>query len=664
MASAPGKHLARTARARSERPDACPGQRAQLPPRRTTGLQVEVGLRQATAYSDSHAFPVSRVTFEVEGVDVRRSRSVTRAIVGSLAGFAGFALLACGVAAASITLFEPTLFRVGSVNGQTGVGGAAWKSSPVGAINCVNTNPPPATIPGQYDQEVVRNGLEESVGFGVQSLRMSNACASGEFFYQTYSPREPLQVGEARLNKVFLAEFAFMSATPAHQPGLFLSVSPDSGEGSRMSWVGLQDTPDGIQVSVTDTPDVDGEFVAHPGPLLAHSRPHTIRFWIKVNPGIDNDLVRISVDGVDLGQCFTTWENYYRTAPEQAPPPNVNTPADINSLQFRSSVPGPAGLAASGGYLFDNVSITPSNGPGPPGCRDGGEVPPPDIDIDKETQTQFALPGQLITYRLSVRNRGDAPVRSLRACDRVPRALRFVAVQCASASRRGPAALPHDPSAAARSAQDVPGHLPAARERHGELGRQRGERGHPNRVRAVTVPGRHRSPPRAAATPGRQGRRDDRRPPIRSLRGGSEPSRPPSLPTMRPRRRAAVRSPADCASRQRPGSAACRPPTAPRAPRVTRRPRRPRRPGRRAPGTRFGHCTPRVARARSSWASGRGLLTPAGFRSQRTSGRTVKLDLRGKAEGNYNVRLISRYRTRSGRVQRITTWGHFSVACA
>ena len=173
---------------------------------------------------------------------------------------------------------------------------------------------------------------------------MSNACASGEFFYQTYSPQELQQVGEARPNKVFLAEFSVMSKTRAYQPGLFLSVSPDSGEGSRMSWVGLQDTPAGIQVSVNDTPDVDGEFVAHPGPLLDHTSPHEIRFWIKVNQGIDNDLVRISVDGVDLGQCFTTWENYYRTAPEQAPPPNRNTPATINSLQFRSSVPGPPAL--------------------------------------------------------------------------------------------------------------------------------------------------------------------------------------------------------------------------------------------------------------------------------------------------------------------------------
>ena len=126
---------------------------------------------------------------------------------------------------------------------------------------------------------------------------MSNACASGEFFYQTYSPQELQQVGEARPNKVFIAEFAFMPTTPAYQPGLFLSVSPDSGEGSRMSWVGLQDTAAGIQVSVNDTPDVDGEFVAHPGPLLGRSSPHRIRFWIKVNPGIDNDLVRISVDG-------------------------------------------------------------------------------------------------------------------------------------------------------------------------------------------------------------------------------------------------------------------------------------------------------------------------------------------------------------------------------
>ena len=180
-----------------------------------------------------------------------------------------------------------------------------------------------------------------------------------------------------------------MSKTPAYQPGLFLSVSPDSGEGSRMSWVGLEDTPDGIRVSAADTPEVDGEFVNYDLALLRPYGSTHDQVLDQGHPGPDNDLVRIAIDGRDVGQCFTTWENYYRTAPEQAPPPNVNTPADINSLQFRSSVQGPPGLATSGGYLFDNVSITPSNGPGPPGCSGGGEVPPP-IDIDKTTRTQFA----------------------------------------------------------------------------------------------------------------------------------------------------------------------------------------------------------------------------------------------------------------------------------
>ena len=40
--------------------------------------------------------------------------------------------------------------------------------------------------------------------------------------------------------------------------------------------------------------------------------------------------------------------------------------------------------------------------------------------------TRVAEPGDLITYRITVRNRGDAPAHALRACDRPPRALGFV----------------------------------------------------------------------------------------------------------------------------------------------------------------------------------------------------------------------------------------------
>jgi uncharacterized repeat protein (TIGR01451 family) len=345
---------------------------------------------------------------------VRHTRSVTRAIVGLLAAFVSFALLACGVAAAAVTNFET--FTLGTVNGQGGsVGVLPWKSAPLGAIpGCV-----PNPTNGEYDQRVVSNPLispPPPAAFGAQSLRMSNACASSEFFNQTYSSRVPFPAGEERDNKVFTAEFSFISKTPgSQQAGLFLSVSPDSYEGSRMSWVGLEDTPAGIQVTASDAPEVDGKFVDYDlGPPLDRKVPHTIRFWIKVNPGPDNDLARIYIDGRDVGQCFTTWENYYRTAPEQSPPPNRNTPADINSLQFRSGVPGgPLG----GGYLFDNVSVTTSNGPGPPGC---------DLVIDKEADAGTVIAGGNAGYTITVRNRGRLSASNVRVCDRVPRGMTFV----------------------------------------------------------------------------------------------------------------------------------------------------------------------------------------------------------------------------------------------
>jgi hypothetical protein len=58
------------------------------------------------------------------------------------------------------------------------------------------------------------------------------------------------------------------------------------------------------------------------------------------------------------------------------------------------------------------------------------------------------------------------------------------------------------------------------------------------------------------------------------------------------------------------------------------------------------------------------LQTPNGFRPLPVRGRTVTLNLTGRGEGNYNVRLISRYRTRSGKVRRVVTRRNLSVACS
>ena len=180
-----------------------------------------------------------------------------------------------------------------------------------------------------------------------------------------------------------------------------------------MSYVGLRDTSAGIVATVYDTPDVDGKFVAYSAGVLDRDVPHTIKFWIKLNPGPDDDLVRIYIDGRDLGQCYTTWENFYRKVPEPVP--------TINSLEFRSSG-GEVPSLVGGGYLFDNVTIKTSNGGGPPGC---------DTPVEKDAESTTVTAGDRVGYEISVRNRGRLAARNLRVCDHVPRQMTFV-----SADRR------------------------------------------------------------------------------------------------------------------------------------------------------------------------------------------------------------------------------------
>jgi uncharacterized repeat protein (TIGR01451 family) len=330
-----------------------------------------------------------------------------RSILMTLATAVTMALLACGVALADTFTTDFESFNLGTVDGQDG-----WTSAVPGDI---------PGLPLGYDQRVVLTSAFSGVpgAFGSQSLRHSNAFnePTGEFFFQTFSERTAVAAGEDLPNTEYIAEFSFISTKPnAQQPGLTMRISPDSGVGARMSFIGLQDTEGGIALNFFDT-DANGQFVHHPLGTVRRDVVHRIKFWIKLNPGPDNDLVRMYIDGLDVGQCFTTWENFYPRVPEPVPA--------INSLQFRSSggdVPGLAG----GGYLFDNVTVTTANGAGPPDCSGGGEGPPDDIVIDKTTQTRVARPGDLITYRITVRNRGDAAVRGLRGCDRAPRTLRFV----------------------------------------------------------------------------------------------------------------------------------------------------------------------------------------------------------------------------------------------
>ena len=332
-----------------------------------------------------------------------------RHILTVLATAVSMALLPCGVAVADTvtTDFEPSSgFTTGSVHGQVG-----WHSAVPGNI--------PA-LPLGYDQDVF--GVSGVPGFGTQSLRHSNAYnePTGELFYQTYSSSTAQSAGENEPNTEYNGEFSFISAKPAaQQSGLYLTMAPDNSTGGRMSGVRLIDAPGGIRAIIYDTPNpTTGDFVAYPDPLLySRDEVHTVRFWIKFVPGENNDIVRIYIDGKDIGNklgvCFTSWENFYR-ATDQAVPVT-------NSIMFRAAG-GEVPSLVGGGFLFDKVTNTTASGPGPAGC---GEEGPP-VVIDKTTRTRFAHPDDLITYRITVRNRGDVPVRRLRACDRAPRALRFL----------------------------------------------------------------------------------------------------------------------------------------------------------------------------------------------------------------------------------------------
>jgi uncharacterized repeat protein (TIGR01451 family) len=231
---------------------------------------------------------------------------------------------------------------------------------------------------------------------------MSNACGTGDFTEQTYSKPNTEPAGEKEANKEFVAQFSFVTTKTTPQPGLDLNVSPTDAGGARLSWVGLIETEEGTQVAVSECCEITPV-----GEPLKRGVPHTIKLWMKVNPGPDNDFVRLSIDGHDVGQCFGSWENYYRSLPEE--------PKPVDQLIFRSALTVPSVLGQ--GYLFDNVSSTTGNRPDPPSC----EMP-----IEKQADKRTVHRGGTVGYRITVHNRGSITAHDYRVCDHIPQGMTFV----------------------------------------------------------------------------------------------------------------------------------------------------------------------------------------------------------------------------------------------
>ncbi len=262
--------------------------------------------------------------------------------------------------------FENPPYALGSINNQDG-----WQSLGSIGSGCA-----------VYDHAVTKNTYRYTT-FGGQSLRISDAVTSGCFSDQTFAKPLVDSVGETvatagtfsvgTKQRHFETQFDIASTMLNQQPGMLVSVSPDRGDGSRMSYLRFEDSPAGIDVFFDDVQGTTNpaNFV-ETQVAIGLSGLHTIKLTMDVKDGPSNDVVKVYIDGV-LVITGTSWENYYRYDSEASA---EQTPRIVKTVIFRTS--GAANLADAGnGFLFDNLSLL--SGPilvGPPTninqCKNNG----------------------------------------------------------------------------------------------------------------------------------------------------------------------------------------------------------------------------------------------------------------------------------------------------
>lgn len=241
-------------------------------------------------------------------------------------------------------------FSLGDPVGQMG-----WTAQDVGGYNAAHFDL------GIVDPTAVWPGGE----LGARALRISNGVTSGGFGNQLQTPSLLDEAGEASAESLGLSggsrqsrlsgSFTFASATRTYQAGLGVSLSPDRGDGARMSWFRVTDQPSGLQVEVgyydVTVHDFGYEVVASG---LSRDEVHTLDFTLDLVDGPDNDVLWVSVGG-ECGSWATSgsWEDYHRDY-------SIGNPTKtVDSLLIRvggAAVPSVTG----GGLLFDDVSLTSS----------------------------------------------------------------------------------------------------------------------------------------------------------------------------------------------------------------------------------------------------------------------------------------------------------------
>ena len=213
------------------------------------------------------------------------------------------------------------------------------------------------SVNGQFGWLATSSKIDQAIVDvpGGKAFRMSNAYTQGSFGDMPHStPVKP--AGENEANNVLVNEFTVKSAVPnAQQPGLTVSISPDDGNGTRMSYLRLEDQADGVHVIFTDSTFVDQDIAT------LDRGEHRIKFETTFVKGDDNDVVRIFIDDAQKMRG-ASWENYYRFEQER-------NPSATDRLIIRAGgTDGETNPSLRGqGFLFDNVTSTSShvNNPAP-----------------------------------------------------------------------------------------------------------------------------------------------------------------------------------------------------------------------------------------------------------------------------------------------------------
>jgi hypothetical protein len=255
-------------------------------------------------------------------------------------------------------------YSIGSVDGQDG-----WAKT------------------GPFDVAIADNSTfpDAPASFGDQSLRMSDAVTSGSFGNQAFSKPTVDAAGEptadtggfptGTLRSRFSTSFDFASVTPdAEQPGLHTSISPDRGDGARMSYVRIEDSPTGWNLFFVDYEDVaplgsDGDLDDGCGAGDSFSEteiasdlsrtPHNLEIVMELVNGPLNDIVQVFLDG-ELVHEGTSWEDYYRFCSESGGGeggPRADQSRIVRNVLFRQA--GTAHPANAGaGFLIDGFLVS------------------------------------------------------------------------------------------------------------------------------------------------------------------------------------------------------------------------------------------------------------------------------------------------------------------